>query len=446
MPARLEFQSEINKSVKFMEAKTEQVTSDAGIVLMPELLDEIGLIDHLAAHLTDRRNQARVRFPLKSLLRQLFVQRMAGWTHLCDTAHLRKDPAFLVATPGERGEQGIAPEKTLVSQPSLSRLLDQLSESSNLRVLEETVTKMGMEHMLTRNEGKRLEEVIIDVDVMPLDVHGKQQGGVYNSYYKRKVFLPLIAFCGETGDVLGAELRPGTQCEVTDCDAFIVRIAKAVREHAADRIIVRLDAGFNSGALCTILEHHNIEYVIRLRKNSVLDALADEQIAGVALTEKAYYDIEYAVQSRDHARRVVAVVFKPERTLFGSSRYYLVTSLSKAECSGVDLATMYERRSKAEIHQGKMKAAAGFMSLSSSPRAKSHYRNRIIKREEQTEQAEQTASGAVRAQNAAMLQIFMLVYQLLHVGRSVPGVSAARPCPAISDVPSSVDADTAAMP
>ena len=40
---------------------------------------------------------------------------------------------------------------------------------------------------------------------------------------------------------------------------------------------------------------------------------------------------------------------------------------------------------------------------------------RIIKREKQTEQ---TASGIVRAQNAAMLQIFMLVYQLLHVGRS----------------------------
>ena len=88
-----------------------------------------------------------------------------------------------------------------------------------------------------------------------------------------------------------------------------------------------------------------------------------------------------------------------------------------------------------------MKAAAGSMSLSSSPRAKSHYRNRIIKRKEQ---AEQTASGAVRAQNAAKLQLFMLTYQLLHVGRSVwhsvPGA------PALGDSPSSVEEDTAAMP
>ena len=338
---------------------------------------------------------------------------MAGWTHLRDPVHLCKDPAFLVAVLGERGEQVIAPDKTLSSQSSLSRLLDQLSESSNLRVLEETVTKLGMEHMLTRNEGKRLEEVIIDVAAMPLDAHSKQEGCEYNGYYKRKVFLPLIASCGETGDVLGAELRPGTQREVTDCEAFIVRIVQAVREHAADQVIVRLDAGFNSGALCATLEQHDIDYVTRLRKNPVLDALADEQILEVELTEKAYYDIEYAAQSWDHARRVVVVV-KPERTETGYCRYYLVTNLPKAEHPGADLAVMYGRRGKAEMHQGEMKAAAVSMSLSSSPRAKSHYRNRIIQREEQTEQA---ASGTVRAQNAAMLQILMLVYQLMHIGR-----------------------------
>ena len=71
-----------------------------------------------------------------------------------------------------------------------------------------------------------------------------------NGYYKRKVFLPLIASCGETGDVLGAELRPGTQREVTDCDTFIVRIAQAVREHAADRVHRPLGCGFQQRCNC----------------------------------------------------------------------------------------------------------------------------------------------------------------------------------------------------
>ena len=105
--------------------------------------------------------------------------------------------------------------------------------------------------------------------------------------------------------------------------------------------------------------------------------------------------IEYAAQSWDHARRVVVVV-KPERTETGGySRYYLVTNLPKAEYPGADMAVMYGRRGKAEMHQGEMKAAAVSMSLSSSPRAKSHYRNRIIQREEQTAQTEQAASGTV---------------------------------------------------
>ena len=83
------------------------------------------------------------------------------------------------------------------------------------------------------------------------------------------------------------------------------------------------------------------------------------------------------------------MVVKPERTLFRHSCYYLVTSLSKAVYSGASLAAMYGRRGKAAMHQGEMKAAAASMSLSSSLRAKSpRYRNRIIKRKEQTEQAE----------------------------------------------------------
>ena len=121
------------------------------------------------------------------------------------------------------------------------------------------------------------------------------------------------------------------------------------------------------------------------------------------------------------------MVVKPERTLFRHSCYYLVTSLSKAVYSGVSLAAMYGRRGKAAMHQGEMKAAAASMSLSSSPRAKSRYRNRIIKRKEQTEQAEQTTSGAVRAQNAAMLQIFMLVYPLLHCLAQRAGSTGGMP-------------------
>ena len=104
-PAKLECPSGINQSVPFREAETERITSDAGIVLMAALLAAIGLIAHRAAPWTDRRNQIRVRLPFKSLLRQRFAQRMAGWMPLRDPVHWRKDPAFLGAVPGKRGAQ-----------------------------------------------------------------------------------------------------------------------------------------------------------------------------------------------------------------------------------------------------------------------------------------------------------------------------------------------------
>ncbi len=47
---------------------------------------------------------------------------------------------------------------------------------------------------------------------------------------------------------------------VKDCYGFIRRIGLALREHVADKVIVRLDAGFNSGELCDKLENDRIGY------------------------------------------------------------------------------------------------------------------------------------------------------------------------------------------
>ncbi len=138
-------------------------------------------------------------------------------------------------------------------------------------LFEET---FAMEHLLQRGGGKRRPEVVFDVDGVPVDTHGKQQGSKWNGYYKRTIFLPLFAICGESGDMLGVELRGGTQNVVKDCYGFIRRIGLALREHVADKVIVRLDAGFNSGELCDKLENDRIGYVMRLKGNDVINGLA----------------------------------------------------------------------------------------------------------------------------------------------------------------------------
>ena len=96
----------------------------------------------------------------------------------------------------------------LASQPTLSRLLSMLSTARNLPHWVAAVTRLGMEHILSRTGGERLPALVIDVDAVPLDAHGSQQGSAYHGHYKRNVFLPLVITCGETGDVLGCDFAP----------------------------------------------------------------------------------------------------------------------------------------------------------------------------------------------------------------------------------------------
>ncbi len=143
--------------------------------------------------------------------------------------------------------------------------------------LRRFVTKLGMEHLLQTGGGKRREVVVIDIDGLPIDAHGRQHGSTFHGRCKRTIFMSLIASFAEPGDMLGAELRPGTQSVVRDCYGLIRRVALQVRRHVADRVVLRLDAGFSSGELCDKLECGG--GVMCLRDNAVLNRLADPRLA-----------------------------------------------------------------------------------------------------------------------------------------------------------------------
>ena len=342
------------------------------------------------------------------MLLQWLLQLIQEWSALW-TAQLSTDAAFGTSIRIERGAVGTG--RMLASQPTMSRLLSLLSKRDNPSHLE-AVQKLAIEHMLVRNGGRRRDEVVIDVDAVPVDAHGKQLGSAYHGHYKRVVFLPLIASCGESGDVLGAQLRPGNRREVTDCEDFMVSMADGICEHAADRVIIRLDAGFNSGVVFTRLEAEGHHCVMRLRKNKVLEALAAPYVADCSYERKTYVELEYGAKFWEKPRRVILVV-KPRPGELFNDFYFLVTNLDADTHSGEVLAALYSRRGKAEMHQGEIKAICS-LSFSSSPRAKSHYRNVPIAREDIAEADE---DAEIQAENAVRLQVYLLVYQLLHISR-----------------------------
>ena len=51
--------------------------------------------------------------------------------------------------------------------------------------------------------------LVVDIDTLPVEVHGEQPGSAWYGYYHRRVYHPIVASAGETGDILDLRLREG---------------------------------------------------------------------------------------------------------------------------------------------------------------------------------------------------------------------------------------------
>jgi hypothetical protein len=87
------FQFTFNGFLK-VDFQGSRVTSDAGLLLVRELDERLGLATFIAEHLSDSRHGLNTQFGLADLLRQSVYSRLAGYEDLNDAARLAADPAF----------------------------------------------------------------------------------------------------------------------------------------------------------------------------------------------------------------------------------------------------------------------------------------------------------------------------------------------------------------
>ena len=71
-----------------------RVTSDAGLLLVRELDERLGLETLIAEHRSDSRQGLNTQFRLADLLRQSVYSRLAGYEDLNDAKRLAADPGF----------------------------------------------------------------------------------------------------------------------------------------------------------------------------------------------------------------------------------------------------------------------------------------------------------------------------------------------------------------
>ena len=90
-----------------------RITSDAGLILVRELDERLGLATLIAEHLSDSRKGLNTQFSLADLLRQSVYSRLAGYEDLNDAVRVSADPTFRLIGSPKRWDRGAALTSTL---------------------------------------------------------------------------------------------------------------------------------------------------------------------------------------------------------------------------------------------------------------------------------------------------------------------------------------------
>src|SRR5216684_2788876 len=87
------FRAEFNRSLR-VESRPERLTSEAGAVVLREVLERLGLVDWLVGRLVDRRDPELITHPLSELLHTALLLLGQGWRDQDDADALRHDAVF----------------------------------------------------------------------------------------------------------------------------------------------------------------------------------------------------------------------------------------------------------------------------------------------------------------------------------------------------------------
>lgn len=405
-----------------VESRPDRLTGDPGAILLREVLERSGIVAWMTGRLTDPRRQVDVTHDLASLIRTAVLLAAQGWRDHDDADALRHDPAFRLAISSASGLTPLG-GPGLASQPTLSRFTALMATPSNLKVLREAVLEMAGRGIRAVRRGRRMPSVTLDVDSAPIEVHGHQPKAEWNGHYAARIYHPLITSIAETGDMLDARLRAGNAGTAEGALDVILDVVDRARRSFCDVAMVRIDAGFPSAALLAGLEARGIDYVSRLRANAVLDRLAEPHMVRPVGRRPAkprtwLRELRYQAESWDKPRRVVLVVKEREGDLL-LDRFFLVTSLTWTAKLCHEVLAHYRERGKAEGHMGELKDVLA-PALSSTNRAKSHWRGKTLK--------SNTPAVDAFACNEVRLLISCLAYELMHIARRAMAKATGTGC------------------
>ena len=325
-----------NRSIK-LSTNGGALSSDTGELIFREFDEKIGFSETIAKHLQLKDERSFCLHENDQLLRQKIYQLIAGY-HEDDAAdQLTHDPIFthVLGTPA------------LASQPSLSRFFKRFDAQAIEQLQTANQALVDKAHRL-----RQTEALVIDLDSTHSDTYGRQEHASYYAHYGTVGFHPLLAFDGLTGDFLKAQLRSGKVYTSNGVVEFVRPLLVHYNETFPETTtLVRGDSGFAVPDLYQLCEQESVYYVIRLKSNARLQALAEElhpayEIEDVTEAESYVEDSLYKAGSWTKERRIIIQSTRPAGELLFSHAFF-VTNLGEA-FSPAAIITSYKKRGAME--------------------------------------------------------------------------------------------------
>jgi hypothetical protein len=218
-------------------ADEPNLTPHAGLLVTGEIARRTGLVESLDAEIAAVRRAPAIKMRARgispgALVASLAEAQLAGGTYF---EHLRALRADLPGAPLRAVPETPAPQTAL-------RLAGGF-RTSHLRALERGLAAAGarLDSALGRPAGA---PVTLDVDTLPVVVHGRQKQGAGWTREGRRAYQPLVVTWAQRGRPVAWELLSGSQIPRGRPATAILRRALALLPDGHGPVWVRMDSAF----------------------------------------------------------------------------------------------------------------------------------------------------------------------------------------------------------
>ncbi len=309
------------------------LSSDAGLMLLKEVDEQLGLTEAAAAVLVDSRDPRYTLHSMQDLLRQCVFQIAAGYEDGNDSNTLRYEPIIKMAA-GRLPLSGVP----LASQPTISRFQNRPSRTQLYRM----AICIAEQFIASYDEAPRL--IVLDFDDTESKTYGDQQLTLFSAYYNSYCYMPLHVYEGLSGKLITTILKP-TVMKGPAVLSVLRRLVERLRKQWPQTMIVfRGDSHFSKPEVMDFIESEpNCMHVTGLKTNEVLKRLAAPVIEeterlfeqrGGSKVER-FHSLRYKAGSWSHERRVIV---KVDVTSKGTNVRYVVTDMEEARAK-----TLYQK-------------------------------------------------------------------------------------------------------